>query len=81
MQPFFFNKNFPYQHLNHGKKAAYTSPEHLNIHNTPEVRNLKLCDFFDKGHQITDIDKIKWLIEQPNCHFFYNYGSNPSCRM
>ena len=70
MQPFFFNKNCPYQHVNKGTKVAYTSPKHLNISNTPEVRNLKFCDFFDKGHQITDIDKIRGLIGQPNCHYF-----------
>ena len=68
MQRFFFN--FHYQHFNKGKKVAYTSPEHLNVCNTPELRNLKLCDFFDKGHQITNIDRIRGLIGQPNCHYF-----------
>ena len=70
MQPFFFNKNFPYQAVNQGWKAAYTSPGDLNIGNTPEVRSLRLCDFYDKGHQITDVDKIKRLIGQPTCHTF-----------
>ena len=70
MQPFFFNKNFPYQAVNQGRKVAYTSPDDLNIRNTPEVRSLRLCDFYDKGHQITDVDKIKRLIGQPTCHTF-----------
>ena len=70
MQPFFFNKNFPFQAVNQGKKEAYTSPGDLNIHNTPVVRSLRLCDFYDKGHLIVDVEKIKRLIEQPTCHTF-----------
>merc|ERR1712030_271293 len=35
-----------------------------------EVRSFRLCDFYDKGHQITDVDKIKRLIGQPPCHTF-----------
>ena len=70
MQPFFFNKNFPYQAVNQGRKAAYTSPGDLNICNTPEVRSLRLCDFYDKGHLITYVDRIKRLIGQPTCHTF-----------
>ena len=62
--------NFPYQHVNKGKKVAFTSPKHLNIGNTPQVRNLKFCDFFNKGHLITNIDRIRGLIGQPNCHYF-----------
>ena len=70
MQPFFFNKNFSYQYVNNGKKIPFTSPKHLNICNTPKVRNLKFCDFFDKGHIISNIDRIRGLIGQPNCHYF-----------
>ena len=70
MQPFFFNKNIPYQPINQGRKIAFTSPDHLNIHNTPEVRSLRLCDFYDKGHLITDIDRIRRLIGQPTCYIF-----------
>ena len=70
MQPFFFNKNFPYQPINQGRKIAFTSPDNLNIRNTPEVRSLRLCDFYDKGHLITDIDIIRRLIGQPTCHIF-----------
>ena len=68
MQPFFFNKNFPFQAVNQGKKLPHTSPADLNIHNTPEVRNLMLCDFHDKGHLIKDVEKIRRLIKQPTCH-------------
>ena len=68
MQPFFFNKNFPFQGVNKGKKLPHTSPIDLNIRNTPEVRNLMLCDFYDKGHLIKDVDKIRRLINQPTCH-------------
>ena len=70
MQPFFFNKNFPYQAVNQGKKAVYTSPIDLNIYNTPAVRSPRLCDFYDKGHLIVDVERIKRLIEQPTCHTF-----------
>ena len=70
MQPFFFNKNFPFQAVNQGKKVPYTSPADLNIHNTPEVRSLMLCDFYDKGHLIKDVDKIRRLINQPACHMY-----------
>ena len=68
MRPFFFNKNFPFQEVNQGEKLPYTSPTDLNIHNTPDVRNLMLCDFHDKGHLIKDVDKIRRLINQPTCH-------------
>ena len=27
-----------------------------------------LCDFYDKGHLIRDVDKIRRLINQPACH-------------
>ena len=27
-----------------------------------------LCDFYDKGHQIRDVEKIRRLIKQPTCH-------------
>ena len=70
MQRFFFNKNLPYQPVNNGKKIPFTSPNHLNICNTLKVRNLKFCDFFDKGHIISNIDLIRGLIGQPNFHYF-----------
>ena len=38
--------------------------------NTPEVRNLKISDIFDKGVVILNIDRIRTLIGQPSCHFF-----------
>ena len=70
MQPFFFNKNFPFQAVNQGKKEAYTSTGDLNIHNTPAVKSLMLCDFYDRGHLIEDVENIKRLIKQPTCHTF-----------
>ena len=53
-----------------GEKIPLTSPKNLNIMNTPEVRNLKISDFFDKGVIISNIDRIRTLIGQPNCHYF-----------
>ena len=68
MQPFFFNKNFPFQGVNKAKKLPHTSPIDVNIRNTPEVRNIMLCEFYDNGELITDIDRIRILINQPTCH-------------
>ena len=38
--------------------------------NTPQVRNLKLIDFFKNGEQIKNVEKIRTLIGQPDTHVF-----------